>query len=85
MDQHKRLEYCHTRLQYRDSKKPTAVKVYSIVNESKHLLIFGVPKINLGAEIKNQLKKFGGLASFTCVTNEMFNKGAGKIISLHFL
>ena len=78
MDQHQRLEYCHTRLKYRDSKTPTAVKVYSIINESRHLFVFGVPKINLNKEIKTELQKYGALARFENVTNEMFRKGAGE-------
>ncbi|XP_023176393.1 RNA-binding protein 48 [Drosophila hydei] len=68
---HKRLAYCTTRPQYRQGRELKAVKVYTVASESRHMLIFGVPKVNLHSEIKNKLQQFGKLRSFTCVSNEM--------------
>ena len=78
MDHHKRFEYCHTRLKYRDGKNPTAIKVYSVVTESKNMYVFGVPKINLGKEIKAELQKFGEITRCTNVTDDMAKRGAGE-------
>ncbi|XP_030370123.1 RNA-binding protein 48 [Scaptodrosophila lebanonensis] len=71
MEHHKRLEYCRTRLQYRQGRDLKAVKVYTVASESRYLLVFGVPRINLQANIKNKLQLFGKLQSITCVTSEM--------------
>ncbi|XP_030559987.1 RNA-binding protein 48 isoform X1 [Drosophila novamexicana] len=70
-EHHKRLEYCTTRLQYRQGRELKAVKVYTVASESRHMLVFGVPKVNLHTEIKNKLQCFGKLRSCTCVTTEM--------------
>ncbi|XP_017866854.1 PREDICTED: RNA-binding protein 48 [Drosophila arizonae] len=75
LSHHKRLAYCTTRLQYRQGRELKAVKVYTVASESRHILIFGVPKVNLHSEIKNKLQQFGKLRSFSCVTSEM----AGRI------
>ncbi|KRF78437.1 RNA-binding protein 48 isoform X2 [Drosophila virilis] len=70
-EHHKRLEYCTTRLQYRQGRELKAVKVYTVASESRHMLVFGVPKVNLHTEIKNKLQCFGKLRSCTCVTTEL--------------
>ncbi|KAH8372148.1 hypothetical protein KR093_010170 [Drosophila rubida] len=70
IEHHKRFEYCTTRLQYRQGREVKAVKVYTAASESRHMLIFGVPKINLHTNIKNKLQSFGKLLSCTCVTSE---------------
>jgi RNA-binding protein 48 len=33
--------------------------VYTVANESKHILIFGVPDLKLRTELKNTLAKYG--------------------------
>ncbi|KAH8415898.1 hypothetical protein KR222_003299 [Zaprionus bogoriensis] len=71
---HKRLEYCTTRLQYRQGRELKAVKVYSVASESRHLLVFGVPRINLQANIRNKLLSFGKLQACICVTSDMAKK-----------
>ncbi|XP_017069426.1 RNA-binding protein 48 [Drosophila eugracilis] len=73
-EHHKRLEYCTTRLQYRQGRELKAVKVYTVASESRHLLIFGVPKINLQADLKTKLQGFGKLQSCICITSEMASK-----------
>ncbi|XP_045783218.1 RNA-binding protein 48 [Maniola jurtina] len=61
---HKQQPLCTTRLPYRQGRKLTAVKVYSISKESNHLLIFGVPSLNLRQETKALFSKFGKLLQF---------------------
>ncbi|XP_017019690.1 RNA-binding protein 48 [Drosophila kikkawai] len=73
-DHHKRMEYCTTRLQYRQGRELKAVKVYTVASESRHLLIFGVPKINLQANLKTKLQGFGRLESCICITSVMASK-----------
>uniref|UniRef100_A0A6M2DMX2 RNA-binding protein 48 n=1 Tax=Xenopsylla cheopis TaxID=163159 RepID=A0A6M2DMX2_XENCH len=68
-DHHKQLDLCTSRAPYRQGRRLTAVKVYTINNESVHLLIFGVPKINLRTELKNLCQKYGDLGVIA-VTNE---------------
>ncbi|CAH1642846.1 unnamed protein product [Spodoptera littoralis] len=58
---HEQQSLCATRLPYRQGRKLTAVKAYSINNESKHLLVFGVPALNLRQETKALFSKFGKL------------------------
>ncbi|XP_026325469.1 uncharacterized protein LOC113234374 [Hyposmocoma kahamanoa] len=62
---HQQQELCSTRLPYRQGRKLTAVKVYTVNNESNHLLIFNVPSLNLRQETKSLFTKFGKLISFT--------------------
>ncbi|KAL4703848.1 hypothetical protein ACJJTC_016025 [Scirpophaga incertulas] len=62
---HKQTPLCTTRLPYRQGRNLKAVKVYSIINESTHLLIFGVPSLNLRQETKSLFIKFGKLIQFT--------------------
>lgn len=71
---HKRKEYCTTRPRYRQGKKLTAVKVYTIGNESIHLLAFGVPKVNLQSEVRRTFLRHGPLEFVRCVTNEVQQK-----------
>lgn len=78
MEHHVRHEYCHNRLQYRDSRLPTAVKVYTIANESRHLLVFGVPKINLHAEVKREFQRYGTVTQTSLVTDQMTQRPAGS-------
>lgn len=48
-----------TRPLYRRGRRPTAVKVFTIVDESVHLLVFGVPAINLENELLAAAREFG--------------------------
>ncbi|XP_016985804.1 RNA-binding protein 48 [Drosophila rhopaloa] len=74
LEHHNRLEYCVTRLPYRQGRELKAVKVYTVASESRHLLIFGVPKINLQADLKTKLQGFGKLQSCISITSEMASK-----------
>ncbi|XP_076270582.1 RNA-binding protein 48 [Rhynchophorus ferrugineus] len=66
---HKQQEYCLTRPTYRQGKRLTAVKVYTIINESQHLYIYGVPKINLRKELKHMCTKYGDLSTINAVVD----------------
>ncbi|CAD7013681.1 RNA-binding protein 48 [Ceratitis capitata] len=68
---HARQKYCLNRLAYRRGRRLRAVKVYTVANESNHLLVFGVPKINLKQEIKCKLKRCGEVEFIQAVTEEM--------------
>ncbi|XP_063836402.1 RNA-binding protein 48 [Ostrinia nubilalis] len=61
---HEQQSLCTTRLPYRQGRKLTAVKVYTVNNESNHLLVFGVPSLNLRQEAKALFAKFGKLLQF---------------------
>ncbi|KAJ2942221.1 hypothetical protein O0L34_g15768 [Tuta absoluta] len=65
---HEQQSLCTTRLPYRQGRKLTAIKVYTVNNESNHLLIFGVPSLKLRQEIKSLFAKFGTLLQFTVTT-----------------
>uniref|UniRef100_A0A034VF61 RNA-binding protein 48 n=1 Tax=Bactrocera dorsalis TaxID=27457 RepID=A0A034VF61_BACDO len=71
---HIRQNYCRNRLEYRRGRRLRAVKVYTVANESKHLLVFGVPRINLKQEIKCKLKRCGDIEFIQCVTEEVAKK-----------
>ncbi|XP_036331138.1 RNA-binding protein 48 [Rhagoletis pomonella] len=71
---HIRQKYCLNRLEYRKGRRLRAVKVYTVANESNHLLVFGVPKINLKQEIKCKLQRCGELEFIQCVTEEVAKK-----------
>ncbi|KAI5635936.1 hypothetical protein NE865_11355 [Phthorimaea operculella] len=65
---HEQQSLCTTRLPYRQGRKLTAIKVYTVNNESNHLLIFGVPSLKLRQEIKSLFAKFGKLLQFAATT-----------------
>lgn len=76
---HIRSNYCRTRPLYRKSRKLTAVKVYSVANESRHLLVFGVPQINLARELKDQLRRHGNIQLVQNVTDEIKASGSFEV------
>lgn len=77
LSHHVRLEYCHSRPAYRASRKQTAVKVYSVASESRHLLVFGVPQIDLLREIKTEFKRHGTVQLVQNVTEAI--KATGSV------
>ncbi|XP_022196335.2 RNA-binding protein 48 [Nilaparvata lugens] len=64
---HEQQEFCYNRPHYRQGRKFTAVKVYTINDESTHLLIFDVPGINLRDELAKLVKKYGPINSLSQV------------------
>ncbi|XP_065076911.1 RNA-binding protein 48 [Ochlerotatus camptorhynchus] len=79
LNHHIRSNYCRTRPQYRKSRKLTAVKVYSVANESRHLLVFGVPQINLVRELKDQLRRHGNVQLVQNVTDNIKASGSFEV------
>lgn len=59
---HIRQEVCSTRAPYRDGRKPTAVKVYTIHHESKYLIVQGVPTVGASNELLKLLETVGEVA-----------------------
>ncbi|GLV48657.1 uncharacterized protein CBL_06050 [Carabus blaptoides fortunei] len=73
---HVQQELCTTRPLYRQGRKLTAVKVYTINNESQHLLIFQVPKINLSNELRNACSKPRFSLNVTMLSISEYNQHA---------
>ncbi|XP_011502556.1 PREDICTED: RNA-binding protein 48 [Ceratosolen solmsi marchali] len=59
LDHHIQKNLCYTRPFYRQGRKFTAIKVYTINDESQHLIVCGVPKLNLFEELKEKFSLFG--------------------------
>lgn len=76
LSHHIRSNYCSTRPLYRKSRRLTAVKVYSVANESRHLLIFGVPQINLTRELKDLLRRHGNVQLVQMITDDIKASGS---------
>lgn len=77
LSHHVRHEYCHSRPSYRASRKQTAVKVYSVASESRHLLVFGVPQIDLLRELKAEFRRYGTVQLVQNVTEAV--KATGSV------
>lgn len=67
---HNMLNYCENRPKYRQGRKLTAIKVYTVNDESQHLLIRGVPSINLHDEVEKLCKRYGNVLSIQQVQFE---------------
>uniref|UniRef100_A0A2M4BZC6 Putative rna-binding protein 48 n=2 Tax=Anopheles marajoara TaxID=58244 RepID=A0A2M4BZC6_9DIPT len=65
---HVRRKYCENRPLYRRSRQLTAVRAYSVANESRHLLVFGVPQIELQREVRQLFARIGPLEKVENVT-----------------
>ncbi|XP_055603376.1 RNA-binding protein 48 [Uranotaenia lowii] len=79
LSHHIQQAYCKNRPQYRQSRKLTAVKAYSVANESRHLLVFGVPQIDLTRELRNELSRYGTVQQVQNVTEALKKTGSVKI------
>ncbi|KAJ9575641.1 hypothetical protein L9F63_007502, partial [Diploptera punctata] len=64
---HQPLELCTTRPKYRQGNKLTAVKVYTINNESQHILVCGVPSLGLQDDLRRLCTRFGDVRSLVFV------------------
>ena len=58
---HEQLELCVTRARYRQGRKLTAVRVYTVNDESKYLIVSGVPAIKIGKEMEILCQRYGDL------------------------
>merc|ERR1712071_589052 len=66
---HERLQLCTTRSTYRQGKKLTAVKVYTVNDESRHLLIHQVPAISLHEELELLCQRYGSIEFIKKIPN----------------
>lgn len=58
---HEQLELCVTRARYRQGRKLTAVRVYTVNDESKYLIVNGVPAIKIAQEMEMLCQRYGDL------------------------
>ncbi|XP_047469847.1 RNA-binding protein 48-like [Penaeus chinensis] len=56
---HEQMEFCLTRAKYRQGRKLTAVKVYTVNDESKFLIVTGIPAIKICNEVESLCLKYG--------------------------
>ncbi|KYM75967.1 UPF0712 protein C7orf64 like protein [Atta colombica] len=68
MPHHAQQKLCQSRPLYRQGKKLTAVKVYTINDESQHLLIHGVPQLQLTQEVRKLIYSYGNVKAIQLVT-----------------
>lgn len=61
---HDQLPLCVTRAKYRQGRQLTAVKVYTVLDESSHLLINNVTCVDVRAELLRLCQRFGRVAGF---------------------
>ncbi|XP_055943198.1 RNA-binding protein 48-like [Argiope bruennichi] len=61
---HVKQNICGTRAKYRDGKKDTAVKVYTINQESVYLLISNVPAVGGAEELQALCDQYGTVEDF---------------------
>ncbi|XP_078038494.1 RNA-binding protein 48-like isoform X1 [Augochlora pura] len=66
---HIQQKLCNTRPPYRQGKRLTSVKVYTINDESKHIMICGVPKLQLGEEVKKLVEPYGDVKKIHVVAD----------------
>lgn len=69
---HEQQKLCHKRPVYRQGRKFTAVKVYTINDESQHLIVCGVPKLNLSEELKSKFTPYGDLRDFHSIEGYVY-------------
>lgn len=60
---HQQMEFCLSRAKYRQGRKLTAVKVYTVNEESKYLILSGVPAIHITSELEVLCRKYGPIES----------------------
>lgn len=58
---HKQLELCMTRAKYRQGRKLTAVRVYTVNDESRYLILDGVPSIKISSELEMLCQRYGDI------------------------
>ncbi|XP_050716849.1 uncharacterized protein LOC126998807 [Eriocheir sinensis] len=56
---HEQLEFCMTRARYRQGRKLTAVRVYTVNDESNYLIVNGVPAIKISNELETLCHRYG--------------------------
>lgn len=74
---HVQQKLCENRSPYRQGKKLTAIKVYTVNDESQHLMVSGVPKLNLSQELRNKFAAYGNIKNMSAADdypNEPFQE-----------
>ncbi|CAH8544908.1 unnamed protein product [Heterobilharzia americana] len=66
---HDKIGPCFTRPAYRDGRRKTAVKVFTVADESFYLLIFGVPSLGLEQPLKERFKQYGNVESLVKIVD----------------
>ncbi|GLH02838.1 Uncharacterized protein GBIM_08801 [Gryllus bimaculatus] len=66
---HERMEVCTSRAKYRQGRKFTAIKVYTINDESQHLIISRVPALGLQDELRKLCSRYGDVISLVFIPN----------------
>eukprot|EP00794_Sanderia_malayensis_P003470 gene3470-3967_t len=61
---HSQAPFCHSRPKYREARWNRAVKVYTINQESKYLLINGIPSIGVGKEAVELFAIYGEVEEY---------------------
>ncbi|XP_071802979.1 uncharacterized protein [Asterias amurensis] len=64
MDHHRRQKSCDVRPAYREGRRERAVKVYTINQESRYLLVQGVPAINVTDELLKRMSLYGTIEEY---------------------
>ncbi|XP_037089535.1 RNA-binding protein 48-like [Pollicipes pollicipes] len=64
---HDQEPLCETRAKYRQGKKLTAVKVYTVADESRHLLLQNVTSVDVRDELEALCRRFGPLQRLNAV------------------
>uniref|UniRef100_A0A1B6DN49 RNA-binding protein 48 n=1 Tax=Clastoptera arizonana TaxID=38151 RepID=A0A1B6DN49_9HEMI len=64
---HTQLEVCKNRPPYRQGRKFTSVKVYTVNDESIHLFLYNVPAIHLHEEVCKLCVRYGSIVLCTPV------------------
>lgn len=80
---HEQKELCTTRAPYRQGKKLTAVKVYTINSESPHIVVCGVPKLELNKEVKKLFLPYGEIKKF-CLIPEYPSEEFTETYHVHY-
>ncbi|XP_066960594.1 RNA-binding protein 48 [Macrobrachium rosenbergii] len=58
---HEQLEFCYTRAKYRQGRKLTSVKVYTVNDESRYLIVTGVPAVKILEELERLCLRYGNI------------------------
>nr|XP_048292564.1 RNA-binding protein 48 isoform X2 [Myodes glareolus] len=66
-DHHVQTAVCDSRAKYRESRRPRAVKVYTINLESQYLLIQGVPAVGAMKELVERFALYGAIEQYNAL------------------
>ena len=66
---HEQLELCVTRAKYRQGRKLTAVRVFTVNDESKYLIVNGVSAIKISKELEVLCQRYGEVEFFNLLSD----------------